>query len=33
MTKNVDEAAWVVWTVEVAVTVTLKLAETDLGAV
>ena len=33
MTKNVEEAYWVVWTVEVAVTVTLKLAETDAGAV
>jgi hypothetical protein len=32
MTKNVDEAVWVVWATEVAVTVTLKLAEIDAGA-
>ena len=32
MMKNGDEADWVVWSTEVAVTVTLKLAETAAGA-
>ena len=32
MTKNVDEAVWVVWAAAVAVTMTLKAPETDAGA-
>jgi hypothetical protein len=33
MTENVDEADWAGWAAEAAVTVTLKAAETDAGAV
>ena len=32
VTLNVDEAVWRGWAVEVAVTVTFKVAETEAGA-